>query len=863
MLGNFAFQQCAALKDVTVAWETPLTIPSGVFAGITPPTGVTLHVPAGTGEAYQGKDVWKEFQIVELPLIPALSVTPKTLSFIDAGETKTITVNASAAWTAQCDASWLTLSATSGTGNGTITVTAPAYADEQPRTANIFFASGTLKKTITVTQNPKPGPAFVALDYTELTLPAGASQRLIVTAYPKDADINRDVKWYSSNNDIATVSANGTVTALAPGRADITVVANVGGQQTACRVRVVPVEQMVSVTPGSDNTLRLALVAPSDADFTLSFDVDLPEGFALDAKKTAPDASLAASYTLTVTGKRVEMKPNGLRSGGTMEKRNLLTFACTAAPGTSKGSYKAALRNLTFTPTAGYALQNITVPFTFTYTVANETIDGLRVYAAGGALRLTLPKAETVHIYNVGDRSKKQLDFGDSKPYYIPRIEFVGRDGNLAVFSLNRQQNHFRLYYVNDKTLLPKLILEERNKAYVDSRFLQHCHFVPGGFVYISERDGYRHLYSYSDKGVLQRQITSGKYDVMDFYGADAAGNMYYQAADASPMRRSVYRIDPKGVKTRLDGGEGTNNAIFSQNFAYYINTFHNAHTPTVTAVYATGKPKPLRTLEDNAALRSKLAGYRISPKEFITVRNAEGQSLNAWIVKPLGFDASKKYPVLMVQYSGPDSQQVLDSYGYGWEQVLAAEGFIVACVDGRGTGARGEEWRKCTYLRLGVKESADQIAAAKSLSQLPYVDGSRIALWGWSFGGYNTLMSLCHGGTTFKLGIAVAPVTDWSYYDTIYTERYMRTPRENPEGYKASSVLEVAANLRSRLLLIHGSADDNVHVQNAMDIAERFVQADLPFDMAIYTDKNHSIYGGKTRDHLYKKMIAYLKAHL
>ena len=479
------------------------------------------------------------------------------------------------------------------------------------------------------------------------------------------------------------------------------------------------------------------------------------------------------------------------------------------------------------------------------------------------------PKAGTpnsevsVHIYNVGDRSKKQLDFGDSKPYYIPRIEFVGRDGNLAVFSLNRQQNHFRLYYVNDKTLLPKLILEERNKAYVDSRYLQHCHFVPGGFVYISERDGYRHLYSYSDKGVLQRQITSGKYDVMDFYGADAAGNMYYQAADASPMRRSVYRIDPKGVKTRLDGGEGTNNAIFSQNFAYYISTFHNAHTPTVTAVYATGKPKPLRTLEDNAALRSKLAGYRISPKEFITVRNAEGQSLNAWIVKPLGFDASKKYPVLMVQYSGPDSQQVLDSYGYGWEQVLAAEGFIVACVDGRGTGARGEEWRKCTYLRLGVKESADQIAAAKSLSQLPYVDGSRIALWGWSFGGYNTLMSLCHGGTTFKLGIAVAPVTDWSYYDTIYTERYMRTPRENPEGYKASSVLEVAANLRSRLLLIHGSADDNVHVQNAMDVAERFVQADLPFDMAIYTDKNHSIYGGKTRDHLYKKMIAYLKAHL
>ena len=408
MIGWSAFQDCKALKDLTVAWTDTASIPNispYVFLN-TPATvklsDIRLHVPHGTVAAYQSKDVWKEFQIIEaVPPTPTLSVTPKTLSFIDAGETKTITVNVSAAWTAQCDASWITLSAASGTGDGTITVTAPIYEDEQPRTAKIIFTSNALKETVTVTQNPKPGPAFVALDYTELTLPAGASQRLVVTAYPKDADINRNVKWYSSNNDIATVSRDGTVTAIAPGRADITVVANVGGQQTACRVRVVPAEQMVSVTSGGDNTLRLALVAPSDADFTLSFDVDLPEGFALDTKKTAPDASLAASYTLTITGKRVEMKPNGLRSGSTMEKRNLLTFACTAAPGTSKGTYKAALRNLTFTPTAGYALQNITVPFTFTHTVANQTIDGLRVYAAGGALRLTLPKAETVHIYNV------------------------------------------------------------------------------------------------------------------------------------------------------------------------------------------------------------------------------------------------------------------------------------------------------------------------------------------------------------------------------------------------------------------------------------------------------------------------------
>ena len=396
-----AWLEFAGGDGITIVSESPdttLTVKAKNANGITAARTATLDFVFADGS---GPATPVRVAVTQEAFSPTFSVTPATLTFTFDGEDKALTVTANRPWTAQCDASWITLSATSGTGNGTITVTAPAYEDEQPRTANIFFVSGALKETVTVTQNPKPGPAFVALDYTELTLPAGASQRLVVTAYPKDADINRDVKWYSSNNDIATVSRDGTVSALAPGRADITVVANVGGQQTACRVRVVPAEQMVSVTSGGDNTLRLALVAPSDADFTLSFDVDLPEGFALDAKKTAPDASLAAGYAVTVTGKRVEMKPNGLRSGGTMEKRDLLTFACTAVPGTSKGTYKAALRNLTFTPTAGYALQNITVPFTFTHTVANQTIDGLRVYAAGGALHLTLPKAETVHIYNV------------------------------------------------------------------------------------------------------------------------------------------------------------------------------------------------------------------------------------------------------------------------------------------------------------------------------------------------------------------------------------------------------------------------------------------------------------------------------
>ena len=479
------------------------------------------------------------------------------------------------------------------------------------------------------------------------------------------------------------------------------------------------------------------------------------------------------------------------------------------------------------------------------------------------------PKAGTpnsrvsLHIYNVVDRSRKEVNFRDGAPYYIPRIEFVGREGQLAVFTLNRQQNHLRLFYVQNKTLLPKLILEDKSKTYVDSHNVTWSRFIPSGFIYPSERDGFRHLYHYSDKGVLLRQVTSGHYDVTNFYGADASGNLYYQAADESPMRRSIYRIDPKGKRIALHPGQGSNQAIFSDSFAYYISTFNNTVTPTVTAVYATGSLKPLRVLEDNQKLQHRLEEYRVAPKEFITLTGAEGQAMNAWIVKPHDFSPTRRYPVLMIQYSGPDSQQVLDQYGYGWEQVLASHGFIVVCVDGRGTGARGEEWRKCTYLRLGVKESADQIAAAKALGKLPYVDANRIGIWGWSFGGYNTLMSLCHGDGTFKVGIAVAPVTDWRFYDTIYTERFMRTPQENPDGYKASSVLEVAHNLRGKLLLIHGSADDNVHVQNAMDFAELLVQRDLPFDMALYTDKNHSIYGGKTRDHLFKKMISYLQTNL
>lgn len=469
----------------------------------------------------------------------------------------------------------------------------------------------------------------------------------------------------------------------------------------------------------------------------------------------------------------------------------------------------------------------------------------------------------TLFIYNVGDRSTKNVNLGLTPDDYIPRIAFTKEADALAVMTLNRDQNDFKMYYVHPQTLIPKMVFQEKNKAYIDNKHINKIEFIPNGFVYISEKSGYSHIGLYSSKGVEQRQITQGNWDVTEYYGMDGKGNVYYQSAEESPMRRSVYKVDAKGNKTKLSTEEGTNNAIFSSNMAYYFNTYSNINTPSVTAVYATGKTTPLRVLEDNAKLNTFLEQYNFGQKEFITLKNGVGDDLNAWILRPKNFDSAKKYPVLMVQYSGPNSQEVLDKYDFGWEYYLANQGYIVACVDGRGTGARGEAWRKCTYLRLGILESDDQIAAAKSLGALPYVDASRIGIWGWSFGGYTTLMCMSRGNGVFKAGIAVAAPTDWHFYDTIYTERYMRTPKQNPQGYKETSVLGVVNNLKGNLLLIHGSADDNVHLQNYMYVTEAMVQSNIQYETAIYTDKNHGIYGGHTRNHLYTRMADFVLKNL
>lgn len=466
----------------------------------------------------------------------------------------------------------------------------------------------------------------------------------------------------------------------------------------------------------------------------------------------------------------------------------------------------------------------------------------------------------SLHAYCVQTRDTKTLKVPVDGDSYIPRITFTKNADQLAVMTLNRQQNIFNMYFVNPKSGVSRLILRDENKCYVDSEWLTSIHFLKDGFTYVSEQDGYAHIYLYSPTGVVQRQVTKGNWDVTRFIGIDEkTKTVYYESAEESPTQRAVYKIDAKGVKVKLSKSVGTNSASFSANYAYYVNRYSNANTPVRITVNETKSGKELRVLQDNAALRERLKEYRFAPKEFMTVHTASDYEFNAWMIKPANFDPSKKYPVMMTQYSGPNSQQVLDSYSFGWEYYLASKGIIVVCVDGRGTGARGEAFRKCTYMRMGELESRDQVEAAQALGELPYIDKNRIAIWGWSFGGYNTLMALTVGNGTFKVGIAVAPPTDWRFYDTVYTERFMRTPQENFEGYNATSPLLRAKELKGKLLLIHGTADDNVHFMQSLEYAEALVQAGIQFDMHVYKDRNHGISGGNTSYHLYTKMSNYL----
>lgn len=493
-----------------------------------------------------------------------------------------------------------------------------------------------------------------------------------------------------------------------------------------------------------------------------------------------------------------------------------------------------------------------------------------------GAYTYKYPKAGeanskvSVHTFDIKSKVTRKMKLPLDPDGYIPRIRFTQDAAKLAIMTLNRNQNRFDLYFADPRSTLCKLVLRDESPYYINESVFDNIMFYPQNFSFISEKDGYSHLYWYSMGGNLVKQVTKGKFEVKRFIGWDAATNtFYFESNEESPLRTAVYKTDKKGGRIKLSEKAGTNSAIFSSNLKYFMNTYSSLQTPAVITLNDnTGKV--LKTLVTNQKLKETLAQYQLPKKEFFTFRTSQGTELNGWMIKPANFNESKKYPVLLYQYSGPGSQEVVDKWGIGgdrggigWDAYMASKGYVIVCVDGRGTGGRGAEFAKCTYLNLGVKEAQDQVETAKHMAAQPYVDKSRIGIWGWSFGGYMTIMSMSEGTPIFKAGAAVAAVTDWRFYDTVYVERFMRTPQQNAEGYKAGSAFTRAANLNGRLLLVHGMADDNVHFQNCAEYSECLVQANKQFDMQVYTNRNHGIHGGNTRYHLFTRLTEFFLNNL
>ena len=476
----------------------------------------------------------------------------------------------------------------------------------------------------------------------------------------------------------------------------------------------------------------------------------------------------------------------------------------------------------------------------------------------------------SVHTFDIKSRVTRKMALPIDSDGYVPRIQFTSDPEKLAILTLNRHQNRLDLYMANPRSTVCEVIIRDESEQYIKEQTYSDIKFYPEHIVMMSERDGYNHLYLYTIGGNLVKQITKGEFEVKDFLGWNQNANeFYYTSNEESPLRTAVYKIDGKGKKTKLSTRVGTNSALFSTNMMYYINTFSNIHTPTLITLN-NNKGKELVTLLDNKRLKEQAAGLNLPQKEFFTFTTSQGVELNGWMMKPANFDPNKKYPVIMHQYSGPGSQQVLDRWGIGsfgdggmFEAYMCDKGYIMVCVDGRGTGGRGAAFEKCTYLSIGVKEAADQAEAARYLGTLSYIDGNRIGIWGWSYGGYNTLMSMSEGSGAFKAGVAIAAPTDWRFYDTVYTERFMRTPKENGEGYNASSAINRVDQLQGKLLLIHGSADDNVHFQNFMEYNEALIQADKYFETQIYTNRNHGISGGNTRNHLMNRVAGFFLNNL
>ena len=478
-----------------------------------------------------------------------------------------------------------------------------------------------------------------------------------------------------------------------------------------------------------------------------------------------------------------------------------------------------------------------------------------------------------IYTYDLTSGKTVKMDVGDNTDQYIPRIKWTTQPDKLAIERLNRLQNHLDILVADASTGETKTIYTEDNNYYID--ITDDLTFLPDGkhFLITSEKDGYNAIYLCNMNSKKAKKLTKGDWDVTKVYGYNPVKKLvFFQAAKTSPMDRDIMAVNLKGKIRQISTQTGTNDANFSKSFDYYINTWSDANTPPYITVNDYNG-KVIRVLEDNKAFVKKMQEYDLSKKEFFTLQSPEFKlpngkqvDLNAWVIKPPHFDPNKKYPVLMYVYGGPGAQTVNNSWGwsnYFWFQMLAEKGIIVISVDNRGTGARGELFKKMTYEQLGKYEIADQIEAAKLIGKYPYVDSTRIGIFGWSYGGFMASLAITKGANVFSTAVAVAPVTNWRYYDNIYTERYMRTPVVNKEGYDDNSPIKYVNNIKGHYLLIFGSGDDNVHPINSMTMISALVNANKQFDMMVYPNKNHSIYGGNTRYHLYSKMTGFILKYL
>ena len=476
----------------------------------------------------------------------------------------------------------------------------------------------------------------------------------------------------------------------------------------------------------------------------------------------------------------------------------------------------------------------------------------------------------SVHSFDIKSHQTRRIELPLDADGYIPRIKATSDPTKIAIFTLNRHQDVLRIYMANPLSTVCQLAIEDKVDKYVKEETFEEVKITDKHILLPSERDGYNHLYLYNLNGQLLCQIVKDKYVVQSVYGFDEqTGDAYFAANPNGPTDQQVMVAHANGKTEVLSQKAGVNNAVFSSNFKYFINTWSDLNHP-VQYTLCQNNGKVLKTLIDNQELLQKLSGYDLGTKELFSFTTSEGVQLNGWMVKPKDFNSAKKYPVIMYQYGGPGNQQVLNQWGIGMngggailEQYLCQQGYLCVCVDNRGTGGRGADFEKCTYLRLGELEARDQVETALWLGSQSYVDKERIGIWGWSYGGWNTLMSMSEGRPVFKAGVAIAPPTCWRFYDSIYTERYMRTPNENKAGYDEVNPIARASQLNGALLLCHGLADDNVHYRNTAEYVEALVQADKDFRQLVYTNRNHSIFGGNTRNHLFRQAVNHFNATL